>query len=188
MATPKNTYFLAPPFDIPPDSPLVLGSIILSPLSPTSTLIHLLPLFHQRHTTAPKPHSLCSGRTPLQCLLESGLHSSLSSVLGLMQVAPAPIHLERSTHLTLWRQRSFGPTQGDDEYLQSRMKDARVQIVLSCGSKRKAQSAYMITGVNIVRGFALSKETIKKRGVKGKLGLSAAAAGVPTEGSPEAKV
>jgi hypothetical protein len=164
----KPTFHLAPRFTIspPPDGPLHLGTIIdnLTDVEPLNETCHLpLPGKEYKHTT--------TGFVATRSQLATGKYGIWAKFVGIEGIGgELSVSTERSAedtyHFEQLDEISFTATK---EYMTQSMNERAVKQFVEGGGW---EPVYMITGLKIARGPAVSRKKGGKVATKVDLGLS----------------
>ena len=177
----RKSYFLAPNFDSPPDGPIRLGNILISPFKPEESLIPpSLPLSIAIYSTTNENWYAEKGASSNTKI---GIYAKFIDIVTGIG-ADASISRDKSTvnkyEFSRVETHFFVPSE---EFVQEMMANPKVKEFLV--KKKFRENVYMITGIKTAFGAKVTKTKTKGRGGAFKGGFDGSAALVPVEAGPD---
>lgn len=188
MAQP-NKYFIAPDFDCPPNTAILLGHILTSPLQPYESL--------NTDSLVPPPPSITltttkTGFSATRSQLSSGKFGIYSQILqGAYGGGEVGHNFDNSQDIEFEIdevETTFIKPAGREtrEFMNICVEDEDVQAYFKGSRFRK--SVYMIVGLKIVKGVNVSKGAEKSIETTAMIMVDGMAGGVPMNIGPQVKV
>jgi hypothetical protein len=187
MAQP-NKYFITPDFDCPPNTAILLGHILTSPIQPYESL--------NTDSLAPPPPSitLTTAKTDFlatRSQLISGKFGIWAQIFECAYGAGVGHNFNNSQDIEFEIdeiETSFIKPSGKEtkEYMRSCVEDEDVQAFFE-GSRFK-KSVYMIVGLKIAKGAKISSGAKKSEETTAKVMVDGTAGGVPVRVGPQVEV
>ncbi|KAH7025647.1 uncharacterized protein B0I36DRAFT_386073 [Microdochium trichocladiopsis] len=196
-----KSYFLTPSWDYPPDGPLKLGNIIISPVQPVPALVSV-PISTGRLTeTGPSSsprESLNVGFRSTKQNVSWSREKQLSGQFGVwtsfLQFVGVNVGLDisrGSSELFEFDQMITEEHYPSDEDLSHAISSSpRAMQFLQRHGLRRARGLYVVVGVKTVTGARVTRRTAREAGIEGQVsadglaGTASAAAGLPVSLGP----
>jgi hypothetical protein len=175
--TQPNKYLIAPDFDCPPNTAILIGHILTDPTLPYEAL--------NTDSLLPPPASITLNTTKTAF---SATHSQFNTstfniwALGHKGDSSQDIQFEIDEIETSFIKPAGKETQ---EYMRSCVEDDNVQAFFD-GSRFK-KSVYMIVGLKIAKGAKVNKTLERSREATAKVKVDGTAGGVPFKAEPQAE-
>ncbi|KAJ1327388.1 hypothetical protein MN608_06715 [Microdochium nivale] len=189
MSSQVKSYILAPTWDYPPNGPLKLGSIIVSPSQPVPALLSL----PQPPTAATTSNSFSTTKHDVSWSHEKQLSGHFGIWTSFLQFMGVDVGLEMSRGRSDVFEFDTMVTEErypDDEAVAAAVTSSpRAMQFLARHGLRPQKGLFVIVGVKTVSGARVRRKTLSETGVESEVSLDAAvaaAAGVPVSLGPSA--
>jgi len=184
----QNKYFIAPDFDCPPDTAILIGHILSDPALPYESLNA------DSHLPAPASITLTTSKTGFSTTrsqLSSGKFGIWAQILEGAFGGGVGHNFDNSQNLDFEIDeidtRFIKPAGKETkEYMSNCVEDEDVQTFLEGSRFRK--SIYMIIGLKIAKGAKVSKGSEKSRETIAELMVDGTAGGMPVKAGPQAEI